>query len=122
MITPLESPNGVGLSPDGTRLDVAETFTACVWWWAVSGPGKLEPAAGLFPHGGTLLTRLPGFQFLDSLGVDGEGNVCLATLGSGGTDRWPHAEQNDPCSAAPQLRQSVTIGCRNLDASTDDKC
>ena len=29
-------------------------------------------------------TRLPGFQFLDSLGVDAEGNVCLATLGSGG--------------------------------------
>jgi gluconolactonase len=50
----------------------------------VSGPGKIEPAAGLFPHGGTLLTRLPGFQFLDSLAVDGDGNVCLATLGSGG--------------------------------------
>ena len=39
---------------------------------------------GLLPHGGELLTRLPGFQFLDSLAVDGEGNVCVATLGSGG--------------------------------------
>jgi gluconolactonase len=84
VIQPLDAPNGIGLSPDGDRLYVAETFTACVWWWAVSGRGKIEPAAGLFPHGGTLLTRLPGFQFLDSLAVDGEGNVCLATLGSGG--------------------------------------
>jgi gluconolactonase len=55
-----------------------------VWWWEVTGPGQVETPVGLLPHGGTLLTRLPGFQFLDSLGVDGEGNVCLATLGSGG--------------------------------------
>jgi gluconolactonase len=85
VIHPLDVPNGIGLSPDGSRLYVAETYTACVWWWEIEGPGmpKQDPAS-LFPHGGTLLTRLPGFQFLDSLGVDGEGNVCLATLGSGG--------------------------------------
>lgn len=84
VIRPLDAPNGIGLSPDGTRVYVAETYTACVWWWAVTGPGQIEPAPGLLPHGGTLLTRLPGFQFLDSLGIDAEGNVCLATLGSGG--------------------------------------
>jgi len=84
VITPLDAPNGIGLSPDGSRLYVAETYTAIVWWWAVTGPGKIEAPPGLLPHGGTLLTRLPGFQFLDSLAVDGDGNVCVATLGSGG--------------------------------------
>lgn len=84
VIMPLDAPNGIGLSPDGSRVYVAETYTACVWWWAVEGPGQIQPAAGLLPHGGTLLTRLPGFQYLDSLAVDGDGNVCLATLGSGG--------------------------------------
>lgn len=84
VVFPLQFPNGVGLSPDGSRLYVAETYTACVWWWEVTGPGKVTPAPGLLPHGGTLLARLPGFQFLDSLAVDGEGNVCVATLGSGG--------------------------------------
>jgi gluconolactonase len=84
VVFPLDAPNGVGLSPAGDLLYVAETYTACVWWWEVKGPGDVVPAAGLLPHGGTLLTRLPGFQFLDSLAVDGEGNVCLATLGSGG--------------------------------------
>jgi gluconolactonase len=84
VIFPLDAPNGIGLSPDGSRLYVAETYTACVWWWDVAGPGKPTAAEGLFPHGGTLLARLPNFQFLDSLGVDGEGNVCVATLGSAG--------------------------------------
>jgi len=84
VVRPLDAPNGIGLSPDGTRLYAAETYTACVWWWPVTGPGVVEPEQGLLPHNGQLLTRLPGFQFLDSLGVDAEGNVCVATLGSGG--------------------------------------
>jgi gluconolactonase len=84
VLFPLDAPNGVGLSQDGSRLYVAETYTASVWWWDVAGPGEPVAAESLFPHGGTMLARLPGFQFLDSLGVDGDGNVCVATLGSGG--------------------------------------
>jgi gluconolactonase len=85
VIHPLDAPNGIGLSPDGSRVYVAETYTACVWWWEVGGPGEVKPAEGaLLPHAGTLLARLPGFQFLDSLGVDADGNVCVATPGAGG--------------------------------------
>jgi gluconolactonase len=85
VIHPLDAPNGIGLSPDGKRLYVAETYTCCLWWWEVGGPGEIVPPDGaLLPHGGTLLTRLPGFQFMDSLGVDSAGNVCVATPGSGG--------------------------------------
>jgi gluconolactonase len=84
VIFPLDAPNGVGLSPDGSRIYVAETYTACVWQWELEEPGKAKSAQQLLPHGGDLLARLPGFQFLDSLGVDGDGNVCVATLGSGG--------------------------------------
>lgn len=77
---PMDSPNGIGLSPDGDRLYVAETFTGRVWWWEISGPGELVEVDGLFPHGGTLLAGLPDMQLLDSLAVDAEGNVCVATL------------------------------------------
>jgi gluconolactonase len=84
VIFPLDAPNGVGLSPDGTRIYVAETYSACVWWWEIAGPGDVNAPPGLLPHGGTLLNRLPGFQYLDSLGMDADGNVCVATLGSGG--------------------------------------
>jgi gluconolactonase len=84
VIFPLDAPNGLGLSPDGSRLYVAETYTGRVWWWEVSGPGAVVEVPGVLPHGGTVLAGLPGLQGLDSLAVDGEGNVCVATLVSGG--------------------------------------
>lgn len=84
VVFPLDAPNGIGLSPDGRRLYVAETYTGRVWWWEVSGPGELVEVQGILPHGGTVLAGLPGLQGLDSLAVDSEGNVCVATLVSGG--------------------------------------
>ena len=40
VVFPLESPNGVGLSPDGATLYVAETHTGRVWAWSVAWPGR----------------------------------------------------------------------------------
>jgi gluconolactonase len=80
----MDAPNGIGLSPDGSRLYVAETFANTCWWWKVTGPGEVEEVPGVFPHGGTLLYSPGGLQGFDSLAVDGEGNVCLATLVNGG--------------------------------------
>src|SRR3712207_123026 len=77
---PLDHPNGIGLSPDGSRLYVAETITGRVWFWDVNGPGELEQVPGVLPHGGQLLAGLPDLQAMDSLGVDSEGHVCVATL------------------------------------------
>lgn len=84
VIYPLDAPNGIGLSPDGRRLYAAETWTGRVWWWDVAEAGAVRPAASLAGHGGTLLAGLPGFQLLDSLAVDAEGWVCVATIGNGG--------------------------------------
>jgi gluconolactonase len=84
VIFPLDAPNGIGLSPEQSRLYVAETFTGRIWWWKISAPGEMVTVPGVLPHGGTLLAGLPGLQGLDSLAVDGEGNVCVATLVSGG--------------------------------------
>ena len=36
---PVRSPNGIGLSPDGTRLYAAETFTGRVYTWTLTGAG-----------------------------------------------------------------------------------
>ncbi len=83
VIFPLDAPNGIGLSPDGKRLYVAETFTGRVWSWDIVGPGEVQPASPL-PPGGTLLAGLAGYQMLDSLAVDAEGWVCIATLVNGG--------------------------------------
>jgi len=84
VVFPMEAPNGIGLSPDGKRLYAAETHTGRVWAWDLSGPGEIAAGASFGPGGGTLLAGLPGFQLLDSLAVDGDGNVCVATLVNGG--------------------------------------
>jgi gluconolactonase len=83
VIYPIESPNGIGLSPEGDRLYVAETHTGRVYWWPIEGTGVVEKRNPV-GHGGLLLAGLPGLQLLDSLGVDSAGNVVVGTLGNGG--------------------------------------
>jgi gluconolactonase len=76
---PTDGPNGIGLSPDENTLYWAETHTGRVYQRAITSPGKLAP-----PDASTVLCGLPGYQLLDSLAVDGEGNVCVATIVNGG--------------------------------------
>ncbi len=78
----IEAPNGIGLSPDGFTLYWAETFTGRVFQRSIASPGELMPAMPLDPS--VCLAGLPGYQLLDSLAVDGDGNVCVATLVNGG--------------------------------------
>lgn len=83
VVFPMRSPNGVGLSPDGRTLYVAETFTGTLHSFAVTGPGELDLAeGGLF--GASFLFRPEGASYFDSLAVEAGGNVCVATLGRGG--------------------------------------
>jgi gluconolactonase len=81
VLYPLDAPNGVGLSPDGSRVYVAETFVGRVWAWEVTGPGTVRSKPKGRVHGGTLLVGLPGYDLFDSMAVDAAGNVCVATIG-----------------------------------------
>jgi len=84
VIFPISRPNGVGLSPDGKTLYVAETETARLWAWEVAGPGELRHAPAPSPHGGRLVAAGPGYRRFDSLAVEAGGNVCVGTLDVGG--------------------------------------
>ncbi len=79
---PTDSPNGIGLSPDLWTLYWAETHTNRVRKRRVVGPGELAPIVPLDPD--ELLAGLGGFQYLDSLAVDDEGYVCVATIADAG--------------------------------------
>jgi gluconolactonase len=81
-VFPVEGPNGIGLSPDGGTVYWAETTTGRVFRRSISEPGVVVPPAPLDLS--VIVTGLPGYQLLDSLAVDGEGNVCVATLINGG--------------------------------------
>jgi gluconolactonase len=83
VVYPLNHPNGVGLSPADDRVYVAETETARVFSWALSGPGEIAGYRGPETRP-TLLAGLGGWQWLDSLALDAAGNVCVATIRNGG--------------------------------------
>ncbi len=89
VIHPLDSPNGIGLSPDGGTLYVAETFSSHLWRFRLSAPGKVDRAGGDFPSGGSIVGRGGPGQFLDSLAVDGTGTICVASPGGGAILAFP---------------------------------
>ncbi|MBM3490336.1 MAG: SMP-30/gluconolactonase/LRE family protein [Alphaproteobacteria bacterium] len=83
-VFPMEAPNGIGLSPDGGRLYVAETSTGRLWVFELAGPGEVRRVAGPVPwERGHLLANPVGYHLFDSLAVDSAGNVCVATIPSG---------------------------------------
>ncbi len=78
----LLGPNGIGLSPDGRVLYVADTYLQRLWAFDVAAPGELAPPPGFAP--GRVVANLPGYQLLDSLAVEACGKVCVATIVNGG--------------------------------------
>jgi gluconolactonase len=77
------TPNGIGLSPDERTLYVAETETARLWAFDLAAPGEVRRQPFPSPHGGRLICGLGGYQRFDSLAVDRQGNICVATLVTG---------------------------------------
>ncbi|MEY2398971.1 MAG: gluconolactonase [Actinomycetota bacterium] len=71
--------NGVGLSPDGSRLYSVETSTARLYAWDISAPGELTGGNPLTGGGIYLGAGHPHSAF-DSLAVEANGNICVATL------------------------------------------
>jgi gluconolactonase len=80
--TPLTQPNGVALSPDGTRVYAAETVTGRIWAWDVTGPGEIATADD-FLGGAMFIYGESGRAMFDSFAVDSAGNICVATLMAG---------------------------------------
>jgi gluconolactonase len=83
VIHPISHPNGVGLSPDGRMLYVSETETARLWAFPVVSPGVLEKTGFPSPNGGRFVFGPAGYQRFDSLAVQANGDICVATLVTG---------------------------------------
>ena len=76
------APNGVGLSPDEQTVYMAETLSGRLWAFDVEAPGVLADAPPIMP--GRCVATLPGYQLLDSLAVQADGRVAVATIINGG--------------------------------------
>ncbi len=109
VLFPIERPNGIGLSPDEDMLYVAETMTRTVFGYPIEAPGEVSRKR-------VSVAAPAGVQFFDSLAVDGEGHVCVATIGNPGITRagpdgtsLEHFATDDPmttniCFGGPDLR------------------
>ncbi len=115
------SPNGIGLNAEEDRLYWADSMTARLWVCEIASPGVLARPPSPF-MAGIAAYALPGFQQLDSLAVEANGNVCAATVINGGitviesTGAMTHHPIADPlvtniCFGGPDLKDAwITAG------------
>lgn len=80
VITHATTPNGIGLSPDGKTLYVAETDTGRLWAWDIVAPGKLSKLPWPSPCGGRCVAGIGGYTRFDSLAVTESGRICVTAL------------------------------------------
>jgi len=73
------APNGVGLSPDEKTVYYAETLSGRLYAAPIKKPGQLAKGQGVLP-GGAYVGQTPGYAFYDSLAVQANGDVCVATI------------------------------------------
>jgi gluconolactonase len=108
----VDAPNGIGLSPDGSRVYVAETHTGRLWGWDVDGPGEVSGSGLLAPKGAELVGDPGGGVLFDSLAVDGEGWICVATLGMtpGITAFTPDGTESEHYPMADPLTTNICFG------------
>src|SRR5437764_7464976 len=109
----LISPNGVGLSPDGSTVYYAETFPGRLWSLPLSNPGKPAKVEGFTP--GVFVNNFPGIAYFDSLGVQADGGVCVATILAGGiTTFWPGTKRMKHTPIPDPLVTNICWGGKNM--------
>ncbi len=66
VVSPLLPANGIGLSADEKTVYVAETPTARIWSFAITGPGQIAPADVIYRgEKGKPLAGLGGYQLFE---------------------------------------------------------
>lgn len=107
---PLLGPNGVGLSPDGRRVYVAETHTGRLWVWELEAPGVVRAAAGSLAvrHGGVCLAATP-FSF-DSLAVEDDGRIVIGAIADGLVVVTPDGQEVDVHPIPGDITTNIAFG------------
>lgn len=118
VVVPMLTPNGIGLSPDGKTLYVAETATARLWAFDITGPGELAPKKRQAPTRGEMLFGSGVYCMFNSLAVEAGGNVCVATIGAPGiagiTVLSPQGELVERVPMPDRLTTNICFGGADL--------
>jgi len=109
---PLDGPNGVGLSPDGKTVYVAESYTGRVWAFDIESPGQLRDYSGRPPwRRGRLHWAASHYAMLDSLAVDAENNVYVGDIPMGGISVIsPEGERIEQIRVPDELTTNICFG------------
>jgi gluconolactonase len=109
----LLSPNGVGLSPDYKTVHYAETFPGRLWSLTLDAPGVGAPPQGFTPA--NFEGAYPGLGYFDSLGVQADGGVCVATILAGGISTfWPHDKRFEHTPLPDLLVTNICWGGKDM--------
>jgi gluconolactonase len=95
--------NGIGLSPDERTVYAAETHTGRLIAFDLAGPGQVVKGG----RGGRLIGTAPGRAFFDSLAVQANGDICVASIADGITTMSP----TGACRQTPLPDRMVTNIC-----------
>jgi len=105
--------NGVGLSPDERTVYAAETYTGRLIAFDLAGPGQVVKGG----RGGRMVGAAPGRAMFDSLAVQADGGICIASIAAGITTMTPAgAIQQTPlpdrmvtniCFGGPDRREAL---------------
>jgi gluconolactonase len=109
----LPTPNGVGLSPDGSTVYVADTAFGRLWAMDILGPGKVKPGPlPIMP--GRVVQTLPGFQYLDSLKVEASGRICVGTIFNGGITVFTPDGETDHLAVPDLFSTNMCFGGEDM--------
>ncbi len=81
----LLTPNGCGISPDGKTVYAAESMSAHLLAFDIVGEGEIARAPGLFQ--GRTVVSPGGNTYWDSLAMEEDGSIVIATPVKGGLTR-----------------------------------
>jgi gluconolactonase len=118
VVFPIDTPNGCGLSPDGKTLYVAQTAAGRLMKFDITAPGIVAPPIG--PLRGALVCGLPGLQLFDSLAVEADGRVAVATIGfpAGGITSIAGDGNYEQTSFADPLVTNICFGGADMKTAT----
>lgn len=106
VVTPLQHPNGIGLTPDGKTLLVAETFAASLCAFPIRAAGELGERRPF--------AALPAGYYPDGLCLDEEGYVLVCGVLGGGIMVFdPNGQQIDLIPCADRMVTNVAFGGAN---------
>jgi gluconolactonase len=95
--------NGIGLSPDEGVVYAAETYTGRLVAFDLAGPGKVVKGG----RGGRVVGAAMGRAFFDSLAVQANGDICVASIAHGVTTMTPQGA----CTSTPLPDKMTTNIC-----------